>query len=396
MDSCQSNESCTTHKPGRPQPSLACAPTTLCGSAQVRGGGRCGATYREGSAEEEVEKVHTMCMIRLLEYIRGAPAPLALGDSQQPTNAAAEYEREERAMSKRITQPRNRHIVAVIALLISSVEGFAPQARQTHRYDSSNTATCTRTTAIAAAAWSSAQQQTSRHPMRQRGPCDGVGARRRSGALCQERWGFGLGGEGPAADQRARKLFPPGRGPAAGSAAARPGSFSSRSYRRGSSSLSMALHFPRPPRLPKPPPPGDKAPLAGGGKSGSAGSTSSTSHHESQKQQQTATTPGGLLPQPAAGKSGGGAAASEGMTGVLGLDAKEGKDSAGHANGTRTDLNGSKVREGALEKDRTLVWPVGAKLSPCIDCFRASKEPRALLSSCTVFRHSMSVNVRLL
>ncbi|CAN0282697.1 unnamed protein product, partial [Ectocarpus sp. 6 AP-2014] len=247
-------------------------------------------------------------------------------------------------MSKRITQQRNRHIVAVIALLISSVEGFVPQARQTHRYDSSNAATCSGTTAIAAAAWSSVQQQTSRHPMRQRGPWDGVGTRRRSGVLCQYRWGFGLGGgEGPAADQRARILFPPAGGPAAGSAAARPGSFSSRSYRRGSNSLSMALHFPRPPRLPKPPPPGDKAPLAGGGKSGSAGSSSSSSHHESQKQQQTATTPGGLLPQPAAGKSGRGTVASEGVAGVSDLDAIEGKDSAGPANDTRTDLNGSKT-----------------------------------------------------
>ncbi|CAM9467133.1 unnamed protein product [Ectocarpus sp. 13 AM-2016] len=246
-------------------------------------------------------------------------------------------------MSKRMTQARNRHIVAVIALLISSVEGFAPQAPQTHRYHSSNTATCTGTTAVAAAAWSSAQQQTSRHPMRQRGPWDGVGGRRRSGALCQERRGFGLGGEGSAADQRVTKLFPPGRGPAAWSAAARPGSFRSRSYRRGRSSVSMALHFPRPPKLPKPPPPGDKAPSAGGGKSRSAGSTSSSSHHESQKQQQTATTKGGLMPQPAAGKSGGETAASEGVTGISGLDAKEGEDSAGHANGTRTDLNGSKT-----------------------------------------------------
>ncbi|CBJ29777.1 expressed unknown protein [Ectocarpus siliculosus] len=113
----------------------------------------------------------------------------------------------------------------------------------------------------------------------------------------------------------------------------------------------MALHFPRPPRLPKPPPPSDKAPLAGGGKSGSAGSSSSSSNHESQKQQQTATTPGGFLPQPAAGKSGRGTVASEGVTGVSDLDAIEGKDSAGHANDTRTDLNGSKavVAKGDME-----------------------------------------------
>lgn len=254
-------------------------------------------------------------------------------------------------MSKRISQPRNRHIVAVIALLISSVGGFAPQARQTRRYHSyPNAATCSATTAVAAAAWLSAQQQTS---MRERGLWDGVGARRRSGALCQQRWGFGVG-EGPAADQRARKLFPPAGG-AAGSPGARLSSSftSSRSYRRGSSSLSMALHFPKPPKLPKPPPPGDKAPAAGGGKSGSAGS--SNGDHESSSLQ-TATTRGGLLPQPATGKSGGGASASGGVTGVSGLDAKEGKGSAGHANGARADLNGSKVSERALEQGRTLVW----------------------------------------
>ncbi|CAM9447942.1 unnamed protein product [Ectocarpus fasciculatus] len=251
-------------------------------------------------------------------------------------------------MSKTITQPRNRHIVAVIALLISSVEGFVPHARQTHRHHNySNTAaSCSSTTAVAAAAWSSAQQQTS---TRQRGTWDGVGARRRSGALCQERWGFGHGeGEGEglaAAVERARKLFPLAGGAAGSLAAAQPSSLSSRGYRRGSSSLSMALHFPKPPKLPKPPPPGDKAPGGGGGgKSGSAGSTSSSSHpHESRKQQHTATTAGGLLPQPAAGKSGGGDAASGGVSGVSDLDEKEGKGSAGQANGTKTDLNGSKT-----------------------------------------------------
>lgn len=232
-------------------------------------------------------------------------------------------------MADTAVQPRTRHLVAVSALLFSSVGGFAPPTYR--RIHHPNIAVAPAESGAAVSSPLLRSRRTPLHRGQQRGEWVGIGEQRWPGALR----GQGLAvGEASEQQPTSNKSFFVGSG---GSGGAR-GCW--RREPRRSGSATMALHFPKPPKMPKPPPPpptsGDKTP-AGGKPAGSREASSSLT---------------------SAGSTGGsrtlnGAAASstkaEGVVDVPGLVAKTRNVSAGHGNVTRTDLNGGKVSQQATE-----------------------------------------------
>lgn len=225
-----------------------------------------------------------------------------------------------------LLQPRTRHLIAVFALLISSVGGFVPQTyRRIHHPNNA-----------VAPAVASSLLRSHRAPLhcgrcRQRGEWGGNEEQRWPGALC---------GQGLATGETTGQQRTGNNNSLVGS-----GSSSARWRRdpRGGTSamMMMALHFPKPPKMPKPPPPpphpsGDKTP-AGGKFAGREVSTSAAS---------AGSTGGGSGSKGDASSSSvaGAGAMTEGVVDVSGLATKTRNVSAvGHANATRTGLNGGKV-----------------------------------------------------
>jgi len=231
-------------------------------------------------------------------------------------------------------QPRNRHIVAVFALLVSSVCGFLPPTRATisnYRYHPDSTV------APPAAA-------TLLHggPLRcgrcqQGGAWSCVGERRGAGGLCPRRLARGRDGAPELAGSNSAFV---GRST---SAAAVPPAWW-RSGRRASKLAMMALHFPKPPKMPKPlpSPSGGKTPGAGGSGSspaGAAGSAGKKGWGEG-----TSGSGSGSAPSPhQPSKVNGGAATTGGLLDASTLSTRARDVPAGRGNATRTDLNAGKV-----------------------------------------------------
>lgn len=219
-------------------------------------------------------------------------------------------------------QPRTGHLVAVFALLISSVGGFAPQTHGRYHHPG----------AAAPEGAGSSLLRSRRASLnrcgrcQQRGEWGGIGGQQLPGAFCQQ--GLAVG---EATEQAATSLFSGRRG----------------SIRQGwhgnprSTSSMMALHFPKPPKMPKPPPPssapsGDKTPAGGKSAGKDASPTSKSAGSTGTSKREIALSP------TSAGVS---AAAKEGVVGSSTPVTKARSASAGHANATRADLNAGKVSE---------------------------------------------------
>ena len=117
---------------------------------------------------------------------------------------------------------------------------------------------------------------------------------------------------------------------------------------RTSTTVMMALHFPKPPKMPKPPPPpppsDDKNP-AGGKSPGREASPTSVPGGAARTNSSSAVKGDASSPK-AKAKGANGGAGSEGVVDVSGLVTKTKSVAVGHANATRTDLNGGKVSNG--------------------------------------------------
>lgn len=217
-------------------------------------------------------------------------------------------------MADEALQPRTRHVIAVLALLISSVGGFAPQTFGRYHLPTSKPAE--------AGSSLLRSRRASLHcgGCQQRGEWGGIGEQRRPGGLCRQ--GLALG-EATAVVQ-GNKSFLGGRGRSARG-------WRSETTTRRSTSAMMALHFPKPPKMPKPPPSSsDKMPAGGKSAGREASSTPAGSTAGS-----SSTSKGGAA----------GAVTAEGVVNVSGMTTKTRNVSVGHANATRADLNGGKVRK---------------------------------------------------
>lgn len=241
-------------------------------------------------------------------------------------------------MADTALQPRTRHLVAVFALLISSVGGFAPQTPRRIHHPNDAVAPASTGSAASTLVRCSRPAPLHRGRRRQRGEWGDAGEQRWPEVWC----GQGLA-VGEAAEQQRtgngnnNKFFV---GSEVGGSSFARGLGLQRKPRR-STSVMMALHFPKPPKVPQPPPlpppSGDKTPARGKSAGRDASSSSTPAGSAGSR------TLKGDASSPKANAKGAAGAGAEGVVDVSGLITKTRNVSVGHANATRSDLNRGKV-----------------------------------------------------
>lgn len=242
-------------------------------------------------------------------------------------------------MAETALQPRTGHLVAVFALLVSSVGGFAPQTHGRLHQHPNNAVAPPGTGPAVPSLFRSRRAPLHCGRCQQRDQWGGIGEQRLPGAWC----GQGLEA-GDATEQRAAgnsESFFVGGGS---------GRSSARGWRRNartSTSVMMALHFPKPPKMqklppPLPPPSGDKGP-AGGKSAGRHASSTPPAGSTGASSSSSSKGDGDAPSSSKAASKGVAGAVAEGAVGASVLTTKTRDVSARHANAARADLNGGKV-----------------------------------------------------